>query len=198
MIPPRRRTTQSGRSLALAGMFALGLAAGVLVGPQVTMLVSAAPAGSPTGAEARPATIGASPASGSIAGAQLERGLHPAEVVRVLDGDTFEARVHVWPGIDVTTKVRLRGIDAPELRARCADERSKAEAAREALRAMLAEGEVAVTHVGLDKYGGRVLADAVTRRTPDVGTAMLVNGHARPYAGGRREPWCAGSPADPE
>jgi hypothetical protein len=22
---------------------------------------------------------------------------HPAEVLRVLDGDTFEARVHLWP-----------------------------------------------------------------------------------------------------
>ena len=41
------------------------------------------------------------------------------------------------PGVDITTKVRLRGIDAPELRARCADERRKAEAARDALAAML-------------------------------------------------------------
>jgi hypothetical protein len=23
---------------------------------------------------------------------------HPVEVVRILDGDTFEARVHLWPG----------------------------------------------------------------------------------------------------
>ena len=25
---------------------------------------------------------------------------HPAEVLRVIDGDTFEARVHLWPGLD--------------------------------------------------------------------------------------------------
>src|SRR5215212_9103321 len=87
-------------------------------------------------------------------------GTHPAEVVRVLDGDTFEARVRVWPGLEITTKVRLRGIDAPELKARCAEECIKAENARDALIAMLAEGGVAVGHVGLDKYGGRVLADA--------------------------------------
>ena len=30
---------------------------------------------------------------------------HPADVLRVLDGDTFEARVRVWPGIEITTPV---------------------------------------------------------------------------------------------
>ena len=54
----------------------------------------------------------------------------PADVLRVIDGDTFEARVHVWPGLDITTKIRLRGVDAPELKARCPAERSMAEAAR--------------------------------------------------------------------
>ena len=124
---------------------------------------------------------------------QLAAGAHPAEVLRVLDGDTFEARVHVWPGLDITTKILLRGIDAPELKARCADEGNRAETAREALRTMLAEGDVAVAHVGLDKYGGRVLADAATRRMPDIGTAMLDKGLARAYGGGHRESWCKGT-----
>ena len=53
------------------------------------------------------------------------RAAHPAEILRVIDGDTFEARVRVWPGLDITTKVRLRGIDAPELRAHCEGERVK-------------------------------------------------------------------------
>jgi endonuclease YncB( thermonuclease family) len=126
------------------------------------------------------------PASGT----SQPRDSHPADVLRVLDGDTFEARVRVWPGMEVTTKVRLRGIDAPEMRARCPDERAKAEAAREALRTMLAEGDVAVSQVGFDKYGGRVLATAATRGTPDISAAMLAAGLARPYYGGRKEPWC--------
>ena len=116
---------------------------------------------------------------------------YPAEVLRVIDGDTFEARVHVWLGLDVTTKVRLRGIDAPELRARCPDELQKAEAARGALMALLAEGDIQVSNVGRDKYGGRVVADAATRRTPNISQAMLAAGHARRYGGGRRESWCA-------
>src|SRR5262245_36504354 len=35
---------------------------------------------------------------------------HRVDVVRTIDGDTFEARVHVEPGLDLTTRVRLRGI----------------------------------------------------------------------------------------
>ncbi len=30
---------------------------------------------------------------------------HPADVVRTIDGDTFEATVHPWPGLDMTTRV---------------------------------------------------------------------------------------------
>jgi endonuclease YncB( thermonuclease family) len=117
--------------------------------------------------------------------------MHPAEVLRILDGDTFEARVHVWPGLDITTKVRLRGIDAPELKGRCPEERAKAEVARTALTAILAEGAVEISRVGLDKYGGRVDADAATRSTPDVSAALLSAGLARSYTGGRRANWCS-------
>ena len=115
---------------------------------------------------------------------------YPAEVVRVIDGDTFEARVHVWPGLDVTTKVRLRNIDAPELHARCTDEATKAQAARAALETMLAAGPVTVSGVGIDKYGGRVDALAATPDTPDVSAALLNGGFARSYDGGRRGSWC--------
>jgi endonuclease YncB( thermonuclease family) len=160
--------------------FAAGIAVGTMMGPELTgrqVMAIAAPAAPP------PVSANTSPMLGT----------HPAEVLRVLDGDTFEARVRVWPGLEITTKIRLRGIDAPELKARCIEERSKAEGAREALATMLAEGGVAVAHVGLDKYGGRVLADAATRNTPDIGIAMLAKGLARTYGGGRRESWCNGT-----
>jgi endonuclease YncB( thermonuclease family) len=115
---------------------------------------------------------------------------YPADVTRVIDGETFEARVHVWPGIDITTKVRLRNIDAPEMRARCEQEAAQARAARDALVAMLASGGVSIRQVGLDKYGGRVLAEASTGGVADVSTALLEAGLVRRYGGGRRESWC--------
>jgi len=116
--------------------------------------------------------------------------VYPAEVLRIIDGDTFEARVRVWPGLDVDTKVRLRGIDAAELHARSGDERLKAEAARTALETILSEGSVTISQVGIDKYGGRVDATIATRNTADVSAAMLNGGWARSYDGGKRGSWC--------
>lgn len=163
--------------MTLAVALALGLALGFAFGPAGTRgQLAEAPSN---------ATLSAPPAGALRPG-------HPAEVFRVIDGDTFEARVRVWPGIEITTKIRLRGIDAPELaKPRCEEERLKGLAARDALQAILAQGDVRVSGVALDKYGGRVLADASTRGTPDVSAALLAAGHVRSYSGGRREPWCS-------
>lgn len=157
-----------------AAAFAIGLGIGASIGPVTAGRSDIAPARQVT-----PAT----PSMGS-------RAAHPAEVLRVLDGDTFEAQVNLWPGLNVTTRVRLRGIDAPEMKARCGEERMLAEAARDALRAILDQGEVAISHVTLDKYGGRVVADVSTQQTRDVATALLERAHVRRYGGGHRDGWC--------
>ncbi|ABE37953.1 nuclease (SNase-like) [Rhodopseudomonas palustris BisB5] len=117
---------------------------------------------------------------------------HPVDVLYAIDGDTFEARVHLWPGLDLATRVRLRGIDAPELKAQCAQELKLAEAATGALRGLLAQGGVAIYNIGPDKYQGRVVADVATKRTPNVSAALIEAGHARTYGSGRREGWCGG------
>jgi endonuclease YncB( thermonuclease family) len=114
----------------------------------VGLLVNGAVRSPPTGRSA----ASAMPAFGAARGAQLAAfgearpaRLGPqfgysAEVVRAIDGDTFEARVAVWPGIEIKTRVRLRGIDAPELHARCGDEWTRPQAARLALEKILAQG----------------------------------------------------------
>jgi hypothetical protein len=55
---------------------------------------------------------------------------------------------------------------------------------------LLAEGAVAVSRIGQDKYGGRVDADVSTAQTPNVSEALFEGGYARRYCGGRRESWC--------
>ena len=114
----------------------------------------------------------------------------PVDVVRTIDGDTFLARVHQRDGRDLVARVRLRGIDAPEMKASCQAELDKAEAATEALRNLLGEGGVMIYNLGSEKYG-RVLADVATRRTTNVSAAMLAGGYARSYNGGHRDGWCA-------
>src|SRR3954466_3518853 len=116
----------------------------------------------------------------------------PVDVIRTIDGDTFLARVHQQSGRDLVARVRLRGIDAPEMKASCREELDKAEAAARALRDLLGQGGVTITNLGSDKYG-RVLADVATRLTDNVSAALLAGGYARSYNGGHRDGWCARS-----
>jgi endonuclease YncB( thermonuclease family) len=150
-------------------------AAGFVVGATVMAGRASAPA------ESEAARTPAAPSLGAG---------YPVTVIRVNDGDTFEARVRIWPGTDVTTKVRLRTVDTPEMSYRCDEERVKAYAAREALTAMLRQGSVTITNVQQDKYGGRVDADVATAGTPSVADALIARGLARPYEGGRKADWC--------
>ncbi|MDE3114389.1 MAG: thermonuclease family protein [Pseudomonadota bacterium] len=112
-----------------------------------------------------------------------------AEVLRVIDGDTFEATAHIWLGEAIDVHVRIEGIDAPELHARCEDERLRAEAARDYLARRIEGGEVQLMNVHYDKFGGRVDATVKDARG-DIGRAMIAAGQARSYHGERRKPWC--------
>jgi endonuclease YncB( thermonuclease family) len=180
------QSRRGGVPIFAAVIFALGVMAGATIGPALTPRTAA-----PVGAALAAAQGGQPAPSAAPMSRRLDpRLVYPADVLRIIDGDTFEARVRVWPGLDVDTKVRLRGIDAAELHARCDDERVKAEAARTALTTILAEGGVAISQVGIDKYGGRVDATISTRNTADVSTAMLDGGFARSYDGGKRGSWC--------
>lgn len=118
------------------------------------------------------------------------RGPVEARVLDVHDGDTFLAEALVWPGHTVTVSVRVRGIDAPEIRSRCDAERLAASRARDGLAALMAAGPVSISNVAGAKYYGRVLADVVSADGLPIAAAMLARGLARPYSGGRRDGWC--------
>jgi endonuclease YncB( thermonuclease family) len=134
--------------------------------------------------EASPDRIRIGPRSG-LAGA------YRAHLVAVVDGDTIEARVHVWLGQEVITRVRLLGIDAPEISGTCGSERLQAIAARDRLAALLGQAPLVLVDLRPDKYFGRVVARVLTGAGEDAGAALLREGLARPYAGGRRQAWCA-------
>jgi endonuclease YncB( thermonuclease family) len=117
-----------------------------------------------------------------------------ADLLRVIDGDTFEARVRVWFGQEVRSLIRIRGYDAPERAARCAEEASRAAEASATLQDILASGPVVISNISGDKYFGRVVAQVRVRLADgldsDVAELMLAAGYGRPYDGRRREGWC--------
>jgi endonuclease YncB( thermonuclease family) len=113
-----------------------------------------------------------------------------ATVERVIDGDTLLVRALVWPGHSVRVSVRVRGIDAPEIRSRCDDERAAAQVAREALAEMVRDGPIVMSTISGDKYFGRVLADVATAGGEAVAQSLLAAGLVQPYRGGKRRPHC--------
>lgn len=124
----------------------------------------------------------AAPAAGEI----------EARVLRVIDGDTIEAEAEVWPGITARALVRVRGVDTPELRGRCPEEKAAARAARAAAGAMIGpRGRVTLRGVETGKYAGRVVAGVTLADGRDLAAALIAAGHGRVYGGGKRFPWCA-------
>ena len=127
---------------------------------------------------------------GAAVAAEHLAGPYLASVTKITDGDTLQVRVPVWLGLEVTASVRLRGIDTPEIRGKCAREKEMAAAAQELLRVETTP-QVTLRNITGDKYFGRVEADVTT--VPDgldLAKAMLASGLARPYDGGTRGDWC--------
>ena len=128
-------------------------------------------------------------ASHTMVGAKIVPGPIPATVLRVIDGDTFEARAEIWPDIEVTVAVRLAGIDAPELHGPCPRERALAAAARDLLlREAPPRSIVLLTQVQHDKYAGRVTAVVRLRDGRAASSLLLALGLAAPYEESRN--WC--------
>ena len=85
-------------------------------------------------------------------------------------------------------KVRLEGIDAPEIKGACAYERDLAQRATRRLSELLSGQNFALQRSGTDRYG-RTLARAQTPMG-EAGDILIREGLARPWRG-RKEQWCS-------
>ena len=124
--------------------------------------------------------------------AEILSGPYPVKVLRVIDGDTVLVELSPWFGQRMEVSVRLHGVDAPEMRSRCLDERLDAERARGFVIERLAAGGAMLVDVRKGKYFGRVIARIETPEG-DLSQLLLQNELAAPYAGGARQRGdCAG------
>lgn len=102
--------------------------------------------GAPGPATSAPAVPGATGVSGPVPG-------EPAELERLIDGDSMELRI----GGEVV-EVRLRGINAPELRLPSGEASCNGREARAAMEAVLGAGDLRFDGAETDRFG-RVLGD---------------------------------------
>jgi len=110
-----------------------------------------------------------------------------AVITDVYDGDSITARIDLGFNLFTIQKLRLAGIDTPELRSHLMLEKELAKEARDYLKGLVLDKEVIVVTSKAGKYG-RYLAD-VYRLDSHVNQMMIDRGYARKYDGGKRLPW---------
>lgn len=113
-----------------------------------------------------------------------------AGVVEVIDGDTLVVRAYIWLDHEVETRVRFDGVDAPELKGECGEEKRLARLSRDFVVSWVEGREIVLTDIKYDKYARRVIAHVRTPAGEDLGQALIAAAHARSYDGGKRQPWC--------
>lgn len=85
--------------------------------------------------------------------------LYKAEVLRVVDGDTIDVRIDVGFTILTERRLRLRGIDTPEMRAESEEERQRAQQAKEFVETHLPQGVTIVLQTFRVDLHGRYVCD---------------------------------------
>lgn len=116
---------------------------------------------------------------------------YDAEVLRIVDGDTYVMRLHIYPGAALTQHVRLDEWDTPERRGKCS--REKQMAAEAAIAAGLwfgRAGDMVRAYLSDVDAFGRPIVRLVSPEG-SLGDALAAAGLALPFKRGRTEKWCA-------
>lgn len=115
----------------------------------------------------------------------------PAVVNYIFDGDTFAADVVLEDGIKIPVRVRLDGVDTPEIHGNCDYEIKMANMAKERLAQLLPVGStVELQDIKDDKYLGRIDAKVITANKQNVADILVKEKLGRKYNGGKRLSWC--------
>ena len=120
------------------------------------------------------------------------------DVNRIVDGDTVDVTIDLGFSILYKTRVRLYGINTPEVRTKDLEEKKRGQAASQRLSDIIDEAEFSGYELILestekDKYG-RYLGIIYIRKQEqqgvffdiDVNQQLIKEGHAVPYYGGKR------------
>ena len=120
---------------------------------------------------------------------------YKAKLLRVVDGDTCDAQIDLGFDVSIKKRIRFAGINAPESRTRELEEKARGLAAKDRVKAILAENpSFTLESTEIGKYG-RVLGkihidvlDGVEGLTQICLNEQLIKeGHAVEYWGGKRK-----------
>lgn len=112
------------------------------------------------------------------------------QVKRIVDGDTVDIAVEIWPRLAQAARIRIDGIDTPELKSRSQCERVLAKQAKYFVEGFLEGGKTYELYtVGkLDAFG-RAMGD-IAVDGEWLSMALEKAGHTRPWVPNNKAPWC--------
>lgn len=112
------------------------------------------------------------------------------EVTSIYDADTFRVNISAWPDIiGNRMSVRVKGIDAPEIKGACLHEKMAARRAKqEVVMRLRSAKQIELRKIERDKYF-RLLAD-VYLDGDSLAATLVARKLAKPYDGGRKINWC--------
>jgi len=113
-----------------------------------------------------------------------------SKVISVYDGDTFRVDLDSLPPIvGKNIRIRLNGVDTPEIQGKCQYEKDLALKARDFVRNKLANAkEIKLSKLQRGKYF-RVVADVYVDGV-SLEQELLDNELAYKYTGGKKSSWC--------
>ena len=129
--------------------------------------------------------------------AQLSVVTGPVEgdVISVTDADTLKVAVYPWTDELRLVNVRIRGVDAPELRGACSYEKDLAQTAKRFTADLIAKSNnrVKLYVIGCNASEGAGFGRCLSyvhAGGVDISKALIDAGLARRNFGEKRQPWC--------
>ena len=112
------------------------------------------------------------------------------KVLRVLDGDTVDARVDLGFKVDHRIRIRIYGLNTPETRTRDLEEKKRGLHSKSVLKQWIADADrVILKSHGVGKFGrclGEVFVEMDDGSKFSVAERMIAEGLGSAYFGGKR------------
>ena len=117
------------------------------------------------------------------------------ELLRVVDGDTIDAKIDLGFDVFVKKRVRFLGVNSPESRTRDLEEKKRGLAAKARVKELLENSiYIILTSHGVGKYGrclGELHVDIIDGKESltmvSINELLIKEGHAVEYHGGKRK-----------